>query len=408
MPPHSLATDRLAHLDFAAHNTEVQQVWHAFNEGLPIRTPIIVGTNSRYFLLNGQANPSGISFQEYSENPRVMFDSQLQFQRWSRHNILQDAQLGLPQKWSLTPDFQNYYEAGWFGCPIVYLDGQVPDTTPAFTDHPEQIMDRGLPDPFGGLMARGWDYFQHFKELAARQTYCDIPIEISTPGFGLGTDGVMTVACNVFGPEFVCTAMVAETQRLHRLFEFITEATIHRMTAWRKRTGMPLTVTDFGFADDSIALISTDMYRQHVLPHHRRLCNAMCPAGRRSIHLCGDATRHFLTIHDELNVWSFDTGFPVNFGELRRQLGPRVRIHGGPHVELLRTGHPATIQAEVQRIMQSGILAGGLFVLREGNNLAPFTPLENIEAMYQAGKEFGNLKDSFSAMTTAAPRSKKP
>jgi uroporphyrinogen-III decarboxylase len=400
MQPHSLPTDRLAHLDFAAHNTEVQQVWQALNEGRPIRTPIVVGTNSRYFLFNGQANPSGISFQEYSENPRIMFDSQLQFQRWSRHNILQDAQLGLPQRWSLTPDFQNYYEAGWFGCPIVYLNGQVPDTTPGFTDRPERIMDQGLPDPFGGLLARGWDYFEQFKEMAAHQTYCDIPIDVTTPGFGLGTDGVMTVACNLFGPEFVCTTMVAEPQRLHRLFEFITEATIQRMTAWRKRTGISLNVKDFGFADDSIALISTAMYRQHVLPHHRRLCDALCPAGQRSIHLCGDATRHFLTIRDELNVWAFDTGFPVNFGQLRRQLGPKVRIYGGPHVELLRTGKPAAIHTEVQRIMQSGILDGGLFVLREGNNLAPFTPLENIEAMYHAGKEFGDFNGASSAAAT--------
>jgi len=32
---------------------------------------------------------------------------------------------------------------------------------------------------------------------------------------------------------------------------------------------------------------------------------------------------------------------------------------------------------------------GGRFVLREGNNLAPCTPLENIEAMYEAGKLYG-------------------
>ena len=397
MQPHALKTDRLADLDFAAHNAEVEKVWQAYRDGTPIRTPIIVGTNSRYFLLNDQANKSGITFQEYSENPDLMFDAQLQFQRWSRHNILQDAQLGLPQRWQIAPDFQNYYEAGWFGCPIIYLEGQVPDTTPAFSDNPERVMDGGLPDPFGGLMAKGWDYFQHFQQLAADKTYLDIPISVPTPWFGLGTDGVMTVACNLFGAEFVCTAMAAEPQRLHRLFEFITQATIGRMTAWRKRTGMPLTTRDFGFADDSIALISTDMYRRHVLPHHRTLCDAIGPASQRSIHLCGNATRHFLTIRDELNVWTFDTGFPVDFGTLRRQLGPKVRINGGPHVELLRTSNQAAIHAEVERIMQSGILEGGLFVLREGNNLAPYTPLENIEAMYKAGKEFRDFQGAFSS-----------
>src|SRR5581483_2935932 len=40
---------------------------------------------------------------------------------------------------------------------------------------------------------------------------------------------------------------------------------------------------------------------------------------------------------------------------------------------------------ETRRILQSGVLEGGLFILREGNNLAPGTPLENIEAMYPTG-----------------------
>jgi uroporphyrinogen-III decarboxylase len=37
------------------------------------------------------------------------------------------------------------------------------------------------------------------------------------------------------------------------------------------------------------------------------------------------------------------------------------------------------------------VLDGGKFILREGNNLAPHTPLENTEAMYYAGREFGQL-----------------
>ena len=41
--------------------------------------------------------------------------------------------------------------------------------------------------------------------------------------------------------------------------------------------------------------------------------------------------------------------------------------------------------------MQSGILEGGLFTLREGNNMAPGTPAENMRALYDAGREFGRL-----------------
>jgi len=134
------------------------------------------------------------------------------------------------------------------------------------------------------------------------------------------------------------------------------------------------------------------MYREHVLPYHRRLCDAFSsPTQMRGIHLCGDSTRHFHTIRDELNVQVFDTGFPVDFGGLRRDLGPLVRLQGGPHVELLHSGTPAAIRADVQRVLKTGVTDGRRFVLREGNNLAPATPLANTEALYKAGREFGKL-----------------
>jgi len=377
--------DRLADFDFARHNAEVRQMWETFNAGRPVRLPIILGINARFFMHHRSANPDGLDFQRYSENPDVMFDALLRFQRWSRFNILQDAELGMPEAWNIAPDFQNYYEAGWFGCPVRYLDGQVPDTVPVFADAPEKVMDRGIPDPFGGLMARIREYYEHFRRRAARETFLDRPVKVSVPV--CGTDGPMTAACNLFGPEFVCTAMVAEPRRLERLLEFITEAIIRRMIAWRKLAGIPVPQDGFSFADDSVALISTSMYCDHILPWHRRLCDALATAAPRAIHLCGDATRHFVVIRDQLNVRSFDTGFPVDFGQLRRQLGPLVRIQGGPHVALLRDGTPEQVRRETLRILESGVLEGRLFVLREGNNLAPGTPLENTEAMYHTGRQ---------------------
>ena len=88
----------------------------------------------------------------------------------------------------------------------------------------------------------------------------------------------------------------------------------------------------------------------------------------------------------------FDTGFPVDFGGLRGELGPLVRLQGGPHIELVRSGLPSAIRAEVQRVLETGVSAGRRFVLREGNNLAPGTPLENTEALYAAGREFGKFQ----------------
>ncbi len=383
-------SDRLAGLDFKRHNEESSSALAAYSDRKPWRVPIQVGTNTRYFMFHPGANDFGMTFRRFSEDPDAMFESALRFARWSRFNLLQDAELGLPERWWVGIDFQNYYEAAWFGCPIVYISDQVPDTRPIFAECPERVMEHGLPDPFGGLFAKGLEYHETLADRAKDETYLGRPITVGLPP--TGTDGPMTVACNVFGPEFVCSAMIEEPNRLDTLLTFIVDATIARIRAWRAKAGVETPQDGWWMADDSIALISTQMYCDHVLPHHRRLYDAFATAKERSLHLCGNATRHFATIVRELGVAAFDTGFPVDFGALRRELGPDVRIHGGPHIELLRTASPDSVRAETRRILESGILDGRMFLLREGNNLAPGTPLENVEAMVQAGLKYGRFE----------------
>ena len=83
------------------------------------------------------------------------------------------------------------------------------------------------------------------------------------------------------------------------------------------------------------------------------------------------------------------------------QLRPRRRAdanvdmnpsEGGVHLTLTSfvSATPAQVQQEVQRILASGIMEGGRFILREGNNLSPGIALENLWAMYDAVKEFGH------------------
>lgn len=133
------------------------------------------------------------------------------------------------------------------------------------------------------------------------------------------------------------------------------------------------------------------MYREMVLPHHRHYLDTLKPDRPRSIHLCGDATRHFKTIHDELNVVEFDTGFPVDFGKLRRELGPDVLIYGGVEVALLLDATPKEVYERAKSILLSGIKEGGRFILRDANNLPPCVPEENMAAMYQACLDYGEI-----------------
>jgi uroporphyrinogen-III decarboxylase len=198
----------------------------------------------------------------------------------------------------------------------------------------------------------------------------------------LGTDGPLTVATNLRGTELY-SDFYSDPEYVHQLLDFIAEGTIARIRAQRRFFGIPEKTETWGYADDAVQMLSTDMVREFIVPVHRKMKEALTTGDRISIHLCGDATRHFKLLRDELGVYSFDTGFPVDFAWLRQELGPEVEILGGPRTTLLHDGAPEQVSREVRRILESGIMEGGRFILREANDLAPGTPLQNLAAMYQ-------------------------
>ena len=107
------------------------------------------------------------------------------------------------------------------------------------------------------------------------------------------------------------------------------------------------------------------------------------------MHLCGDVQRHLPTIARELNVKSFDTGYPVDFARLRGEVGDDVEIQGGVRVTDLVSGTPGEVRAGARAILESGIMRGGRFIMKEANNMPPRTPVANIAALYEAVREHG-------------------
>ncbi|MFH1074837.1 MAG: uroporphyrinogen decarboxylase family protein, partial [Candidatus Firestonebacteria bacterium] len=363
-------------VDLLRHNEEVKIVWDAFYAGKPVRVPMIIGCNIRMILLDPKLNMKKITFKEYSEDPDIMLKEQMGFRKWYSLNVPQDARMGVPEEgYNIVVDLQNYSEAAWFGCGVHYREGQVPDTEPILNGDKKNILfDKGIPGPFGGLMAKNIKYYEYFKQKQ-KENYRFEGIPVSAVELsGMGTDGVMTTALNLRGVELL-TDFYEDPEYVKKLFAYITEATIKRIKAFREYLNIPEKSKGIWFADDSIANISADMYKEFVMPYHKKLIAELSEGGPSTIHLCGDATRHFKTIRDELNVNQFDTGFPVDFGRLRKELGRDVVIYGGPNINLLLRADIPAIVTETKRILQSGITEGGKFVIREGNNLAPCTPM---------------------------------
>ena len=310
--------------------------------------------------------------------------------------------MGIPEDgWQINIDFQNNYEAGWFGCNLIYLGDFIPpDTEPIFKENKYKLYEIEPPDPFGNLLGKAIEFFEYINEKCKNLEFEGKPVKgpITIPGEG--TDGPFTVAGKLRGLTEIFFDMVDDEKYFFDLMNFVTENIIRRMKEikkWRwKREGkeeINYKTEYFCFADDLIANLSVEKYKYFVFPFHKRIVDEFSNGGPIHIHLCGDASHLFKFLKENLNVYSFDTGFPIDFGKVRKELGEDVEIIGGPNIVLLKNGKKEEIENEVKRICESGIMDGKRFIMREGNNLAPLTPVENIKTMYESAKIYGKYTD---------------
>jgi len=372
---------------------EKRAVWDAYFERHPFRVPMRLNTTPRVILDDPQWNPAGISWEEAARDPRKHVEISL------RHELYRRVVLGprsdlpseLPDQWAINYWSHNVYEAASLGAEIVYRPGQVPATVP-FLDEAgrRDIFDVPIDKPLDLPYIRdGLAFWREMDRVCRDLRFEDRPVRL-VPWELMFSDGPLTVACNVRGSD-ILAELVVDPEYAQELLAFLIRAAIFRRDAVWEYYGDRLPRAN-GMADDSCALISAKTYRECILPHHRAWYDAGPAGSIRTMHLCGDATRHFGTIENELGVTSFDTGFPIDFEAVRAELGPDVEVTGGPDVGLLLEGTPEQVFERTRAILESGIKEGGRFVLQEGNNLPPLVPLENLDAMYRACLELGRLE----------------
>jgi hypothetical protein len=338
-------------------------------------------------LMDPKLNPEGITFERYFNDPEVMMEIQCRFFEYSRTHLVRDVFMGINDKtvYHVYPDFQNTSEPEWFGCEIAYNGFNEPST------HKLKSVDLNkMIDPFGGFVAeKSREYVEYFKKREKEgYAWNGVPIKAPETYALWATDGPITVACSLIGATEFCIALYEDAEYAMALLEWITENTIRRMKARRKDFGLPELNDRMGFADDSIALLSTDDFVKFILPFHKRLKSELTePDSKTYMHICGDVQRHLTTIRDEMDCVVFELGYPIDYGKIVREIGENVHIYGGVKSHTL-LGDVGKIREETKKILDD-VRPCRNFTMQEANNLSPCTPPENLLAMYETVKEFG-------------------
>jgi uroporphyrinogen-III decarboxylase len=381
-------------IDYVKHNEEVAKLLAMAKEGINERVLMEISANPRMILSDPQLNTEGITFQDYMENPMTMLEVQSRFQEYQADYLVRDKKMGFAFYDGVSPyaDGHNVSEANYFGGEVVYNGTGSPGAKP-FLDESNKyaFIEKPFPEINCGVMGRAIDFTAFFEEAQKKGwTYKEKPIiGIGKPC--MGTDGPFTVGCCLMGATDLCIALYEEPEFVRDFLGYITDATIARIKYFRRLYGESEKSENFWFADDSISLLSVNDYREHILPFHKKIIRELSYKGdRNGIHLCGNATHLFKTLVEELNIVSFDTGFPVRFGELIRELGPDIGIFGGVHVDILLRGSAGEIRAETKRILEEVKPLTRNFTIKEANNLSPCTNPESLLVMYNAVKDYGN------------------
>ena len=200
--------------------------------------------------------------------------------------------------------------------------------------------------------------------------------------------------------EWLCMLMT-EKDTAHDMMGRFVDATIKRMELYHQAVGDRCFA--WGVASDDAGtqrgeLLSPDLFREMIKPHYKRLCDWVHEhtSWKTYLHSCG-------SIYHYIPEW-IDAGIdilnPVQIAaanmepeRLMDEFGGKIVFWGGgcDTQKVLPLGTPEEVRKHVKRNIEVFTSRPGGFVFTQVHNIQQDVPVENVEAMFAAAYEFGQL-----------------
>jgi len=195
------------------------------------------------------------------------------------------------------------------------------------------------------------------------------------------------VAADLMGQTEMFVAIKERPQFVRELLRIVTDKIIEYLDfCWQE---LKLPHRDFAWTDDLAAYLSAETYRDLVLPFEQKLRFHF--DGWTSFHMCGH-TDHLLSIFaDELKINEYQGfGWEVDLDRIGEVMGGRIVLEGNVSPLVIRYGTPDEVKAATRRVLEKLGRYRGL-IIQDGNNIAPGSPVANINAMAEAAIEYGPI-----------------
>ena len=335
----------------------------------------------------------GVSFADYYRDPEVMLRTQILAQKWLLENVRTDAHTITGPWVGAWPDFQNTYESGSLGCAVTFPADDIPWVGPGWvkTDEDLRSLER-MDNVHQGLNGKQIAYRQAMIDVAEKYPVRFQDGEIFYPGHAASltatSHGPFGVAGDLMGITELFLATVERPNFVRELLRIVTD----KIIAWLDfcHREMDVASRDLAWTDDLAVSLSAEMYRELVLPFEKKLRYHF--DGRALFHMCGPSD-HLLDIFvQELAIDAFTGfGFQVDLDRVVETMAGRVVLMGNVNPMLIHTGTADEVRAASQRVIQKLAPHRG-FLLQDGSNIPPGSPLANINAMMEAAETAGRYR----------------
>ena len=202
---------------------------------------------------------------------------------------------------------------------------------------------------------------------------------------------VFEYAMYLMGLQSFCYALHDQPDLVEAICQRVGELTtaVAAQVVTIDKVDMLFLADDMGFYSGT--LVSPDVLRRYILPHHRKIGEAAHGAGKLLLfHSCGNMYKLMDDLIDGVGIdakHSFeDKILPVE--EAYRRWGDRIAMLGGVDMDLLGRGTEEQVRARTRQILEVCGAKGTGYCLGTGNSAANYIPVQNYLAMLDEGRRW--------------------
>ena len=329
-----------------------------------------------------------IPYKAIFENAEQQFYWQLKILKYRIENIPEDAACTEPTL-TVGPYFDNVLDSHAFGAEIVWPENETLQSRPTITTVGEMVRYE-TPAPGTGLWGQARDWWLEMRELAreTKLTFGGVEGRVDVSRLGIGGLSPHMIAVDLVGHDFYWW-QAEYPNECHGFLAKITDALIEAQRWFMAIDSRPR--HGFGLAEDTAQIMSPEMFREFAVPYTGRLFDIFGGEFRygRGLHMCGQSTHLHRVLVDDLRISSFDIfGYEVNPDDAARNLGGRMHLWGNINPMLMLDGTTDEVRQAAGAALDTLAPCGG-FMLGDGANVCPGTPLENLAELTAAAREYG-------------------